>query len=299
MGPRGEPKPFADNDAPASGMWLADCLNRALWKKSLLETAPSALAASLVLFAFSWLYIWLMSHLNTEVWSGLLNFMPQFIQPILSVPLQDLTTAVGKNSLLFVDGVTVFTSVAWAISRGSDAVSGELSRGTMELLLAQPLRRTALLAVQALVTTLGSLLMACGLLLGTCLGLLTVHPDLTPDLLRYAPAVLNVFAMTFCLTGITTLISACDSERWRTIGFACGFFIVSLLIKLVARFWPPGAWLIYCTFLGGFNPHQLVLKPDQVWMLTWQFNAPLLGLGLLGYFAAAVVFSRRDLPPPL
>ena len=49
----------------------------------------------------------------------------------------------------------------FAIARGSDVVSGELGRGTLEMLLAQPVSRLQVLYTQAAVT-LVCLLLLCG-----------------------------------------------------------------------------------------------------------------------------------------
>ena len=45
---------------------------------------------------------------------------------------------------MYVHPLVLFSAVIWAIMRGSDCVSGEIGRGTMEMLLAQPVRRTSL-----------------------------------------------------------------------------------------------------------------------------------------------------------
>lgn len=68
----------------------------------------------------------------------------------------------------------LFATTIWAVGRGSDTVSGEIGRGTMEMLLAQPVRRLLVLATQGAVTTIGSAILATAVLLGTCTGLATV-----------------------------------------------------------------------------------------------------------------------------
>ncbi|MFO0947626.1 MAG: ABC transporter permease subunit [Planctomycetota bacterium] len=39
------------------------------------------------------------------------------------------------------------------MTRGSDAIAGEIDRGTMEVLLAQPIRRSTIIVTHAVVTT--------------------------------------------------------------------------------------------------------------------------------------------------
>ena len=51
--------------------------------------------------------------------------------------------------------IVILCIVIWCISRGSDVVSGELGRGTLEMVLSQPVSRTRLLLSHALVSILG------------------------------------------------------------------------------------------------------------------------------------------------
>ena len=104
--------------------------------------------------------------------------------------------------------------------------------------------------------------------------------------------------MTFCFTGITTLVSSWNRDRWRTISLAGGFFILSLILKFVGRMWAAGGWLRYLTFLSLFEPQELILVPSPGGWPGLRYDAILVLLGLLSYAAAAVIFWRRDIPAP-
>ena len=104
--------------------------------------------------------------------------------------------------------------------------------------------------------------------------------------------------MVFCLTGITTLVSACGRDRWRTVLWSGGFFVVSLVIELIARMWPEAPQLNYLTFLSLFQPQKLILmKGASLWTAIGG-DVKLVGLGLLCYAAAGVVLWHRDIPGP-
>jgi hypothetical protein len=62
------------------------------------------------------------------------------------------------------------------------------------------------------------------------------------------------------------------------------------------------------TFLTYFEPQLLAYRfwpqvmardPSGSWEIVLVYNGVLLVLGLVGYFAAAIIFCRRDLPAPL
>ena len=96
-----------------------------------------------------------------------------------------------------------------------------------------------------------------------------------------------------------TCVSAFDRFRWRTIGIMGGFYVVALLLKLVARMAPEWGWVGYGSVLTAFEPQALVSKPDEALALLGRQAGALLGLGLAGYIVGGVAFARRDLPAPL
>ena len=71
------------------------------------------------------------------------------------VDLDQLLTFPGRIAIFFVEPAVLFIVCLWAIARGSDVVSGEVDRGTMEMLLAQPVSRLLILKTQAAVTVSG------------------------------------------------------------------------------------------------------------------------------------------------
>ncbi len=273
-------------------------MNRALWIKALTDTWRHLLASVAILTLFAWLFVWLMSQFRVGGFGLILNLLPGFVQTMVGVPLEKLATPIGQLSIVYVHVVTLLVCVGWALGRGSDSVSGEIGRGTMDLVLSLPVWRVTVLAAPAVVTALGSVLLAASVHLGTMLGLACVHFEHPPAPAAFLPGSINLFCMTFCFTAITTLVSSWGRDRWATIGIAGGFFIFSLILKLVARMWPLGKWLFDLSFLTPFEPQELILMPNFGGRTAVQYDLTLLGLGLACYVAAAVIFGRRDIPGP-
>ena len=276
-------------------------MNRALWSQAFADARAMLAWTCALLFCFHWLFVWLSSKIDLGAMSMFLVALPQELQRVSPIPMSDIATPAGRVGLAYVDPVAIIAATAWGIARGSDAVSGQVGRGTMEMLLAQPLRRTSVLAVQAIVTSFGAVLLGFHSWLGTCVGLRTValpgDVAISPSL--YVPAAANLAGLAFFMAGFTTLLSAFDRYRWRTIGLASGFYVVSLILKLIARMAPGWERLIYASFLGAFEPLLFVNHPHDGWRLAAEYIGLQVGLGLAAYLVAAIVFCRRDLPAPL
>lgn len=271
----------------------------ALWRKAAVEAWRQFAVSALVLWLFGWLFVWLMSQFRTGAISKLLHLLPDFVGRLAGVPLADLATPTGRLSVLYVHAVTMVVLVGWALGRGSAPISGEIGRGTMDLLASLPIRRTSIVVASATVTTLGTLLLVLALWLGQGMGLATVALEEPVALWPFLPGALNLAAMIFCLTAITTLFSSWDRDRWHTILCVGGVFTLSAILKMVARLWAAGAWLRYLSFLTPFEPQRLILAaPEEAARLAWQYDAILVGLGLAAYLAAGAIFWWRDIPQP-
>ena len=286
-------------------------MRRALWSKSFRDCAALLIALSVLLFVFNILFVWMSSHIKLAIdfkdvpgvfkvaLSSILKNMLSGFEKLSGVPFDDVATREGLLALAYVDPIVLFAFVVWGIGRGSDAISGPLGRGTMEMIVAQPVSRVAILMPQIAATTVGCFLMALACWLGTCVGVAIVPLEEPVRLMPFLPAAANLFGLGFFLAGFTTFVSSLDTYRARTIGIAAGFFIVQLMIKIVGRMADGWEWLLGCTFLGAFEPQLLVRDWPTAGLLLAQYSVALLGLGLVGYVAAGLIFARRDLPAPL
>jgi ABC-2 type transport system permease protein len=249
---------------------------------------------------FPWLFLWLSAQIPMLAFQDvLLQAIPKDWQRLSGVPFSDVATHAGRVALAFVDPVVVLAATVWGITRGSDAVSGQLERGTMELLLAQPVRRRALWVTQALATTAAAACL-CGVLALSVCAAVAYGPwagKVEPG--RFLLPVANVFGLMVCLAGISACVSAADSYRWRTIGVMSGFYVFSLLAKLVGRMSGAFGWVGYLSFLNAYEPQRLVGDAAASWTNLLVYDGILLGVGGVAYVIGGVIFCRRDLPAPL
>src|SRR5262245_60431688 len=118
-------------------------MNRALLAKSVRDGYLLLAALAIFLFCFAWMQIWVGSMISVPAFTQFLtNALPQRFERLSAVPFSEMATPAGRIAVIYVHPLVLFSALAWSIARGSDCVSGEISRGTMELLLAQPIRRS-------------------------------------------------------------------------------------------------------------------------------------------------------------
>lgn len=265
-----------------------------------------------LLFFFPWVFLWVSGKISLPAFSNFLtSALPREWQKVWGVPFSQVATPDGRAALVFVHPLIVFSAVIWTVARGSDCVSGEIGRGTMEMLLAQPVRRTTVYATQAIVTIVGSALLAIAVWCGTALGLHAGQLYEHVPAALYIPPSINLFAFMVCLGGMTALVSSFDSVRWRTIGLMAGWYVFSTVLAVVSQISDRWSWLGNASFLSAYKPQSMVARSDEAWSLLAYQNSAITGLGLGGdvivlfalgcacYVAGAVVFNRREIPAPL
>jgi len=321
-------------------------LNAALLKKCLLEVRLLFAASFVLIFAFCFVRVFIVASLELTDFAAIVERLWDKWGKFSAVPLSHLLSYTGRIALAFDEPIVVFTVSIFAISRGSDAISGELNRGTLELLLAQPVSRLQVLASQAVVTIGCLALLSLATWGGTWAGIqaTTVKERVPPPKLKlpFLPAVplpvqsnekietpmrdkvdpavfwpgsLNLFCLGLAVAGVSTLASACDRYRWRTIGIVASLYIVSMILKILGMAFERLVWLKDLSLFTAYEPQKFISiaarSPEDTWSFTrlaengivelgpLSYNGILLGIAAAGYIAAAVVFHRRDLPAPL
>ena len=230
----------------------------------------------------------------------------QIIQAIMGGEGIRIDHAADMISISYVHPLTIFILSIWAIGRASGAIAGEIDRGTMELLLAQPLRRRqvifAHLAVDGVAIPVICLSIWAGTWLGTALvGFIgNANPSLALDPWNFGPGLVSVALLLFALSGLTMWLSAAGRFRWRVLGLAVMVALVQFLVNLIGQLWDPAAPLRPLTVFYYYQPQPMILRAD--WYAdhaTWLHLAVLAAVGIIGYAGALAVFCRRDLPAPL
>ena len=272
----------------------------ALWRKTINDSWLLTVAAGALVFVFSLLYVFMGSQFEDDPLTQMLDLLPDIFTKVTPIPPKDLVTPLGRVAGMLIDPTMILTLSLWAVARGSDAVSGEINRGTMEMLLAQPVRRYQIVLVQAIVSTIATALLSALIIVGVWLGWMFAGYKGDAPLEVFSRGIVNLFAVNFCIVGVTTLLSSFDRYRWRTLALGGGFVIVQLIIKVLSRLRESFEWMRSLTIFGAYEPWPLIAaKPDEFAELWLRYNGSLLAIGLATFVLATIIFCRRDIPAPL
>jgi ABC-2 type transport system permease protein len=165
-----------------------------LLRKLLRDVRVSLLVVALLLGAFQLLWAHIMARILGKLspffntLAGLGGLTPKDIENVLfEGPGKIMRTIIGGDrvvldgamdllSIGYVHPLMIILFCIWAIGRAAGAIAGEIDRGTMELLLAQPLARSRLILAHLLLDVITIPLLCLSLWAGNFIGAWAVTP---------------------------------------------------------------------------------------------------------------------------
>ncbi len=108
----------------------------------------------------------------------------EVVRTLMGGKMLALDNAMDMLSVGYVDPLVLVLFCVWAIGRAAGAIAGEIDRGTMELLLAQPLPRRRLLLAHLLVDALTIPVLCLSMWAGNWLGAWWIGPVIQVEQLQ-------------------------------------------------------------------------------------------------------------------
>ena len=324
-----------------------------LVRKLLRDIRWPLLVVWLILFTFSALWVKIAHSVTTEIapffntlgeLAKIGNVKETYDKVVFAGPGKVSQAVLGGSNINFnnpldflavqmLHPVVMVLACLWGIGRAAGAISGELEKGTMELLLSQPVPRDRLIFAHLIVDLLAIPLICTAPVLGTQFGLWVVgefvvdystiakaglpgvDPKRAVETLKFSAlgqwgAVVGLMALMFAISGLTMLFSACGRSRWRVIGWAVLTILIMFILNVLGQIWVDIAFLRPLSVFYYYQPQNIWLHNQ--WLLdlgeVWNGGQPmfqipaiplLFAVGTAGYLAALRVFTKRDLPSPL
>jgi ABC-2 type transport system permease protein len=307
-------------------------MNAVLLRKLLRDIRLPLVVVALLLCAFECLWAKITQRITEEILPTVTQHLPlevlmdvvfkgpgQLIQTLMGGEMIDLTRARDVLTIGYVHPLVQTILAVWAVGRASGAIAGEIDRGTMELLLAQPLARVRVVLAHFAVDLVTIPLLSASMWAGTWLGVAIfgqidgtssgARGALHIDPMFLLPALPNVAVLLFALSGITMWLSAAGRFRVRVMGAAVLLTLLQFLVNVIGQLWDAVAPLRPFTVFYYYQPQQILLQHRwtvdlaQPWRLSGHLPvnviAVLAAVGVVGYAGALWTFCRRDLPAPL
>jgi ABC-2 type transport system permease protein len=179
--------------------------------------------------------------------------------------------------------------IAVAVIAGTAAVAGEESNGTLELLMAEPLTRRAMILWKAVALGLFIVIISATWFAGIVLGrLLIAEFDL--GYLRMLEGTILMILLVWFFLAMSMLASAALPSRAAAAATVTAGIVLAYFANILATLLESAAFVADLTPFGWADYVAVLLRGTQ-----WMESGLLLGFTLLFVAGAALAFERRDI----
>ena len=282
-------------------------IDRMLIRKFIGQSSLLFSALAVTLFAFGWVRVWVVKLLDMGQFQTILEQFRDY-EKFAPIEFDALFTYSGRVGMTFDEPIVILCTVVWCIARGSDVVSGELGRGTLEMLLSQPVSRARFLLSHAVVSIGGLIALCLALWAGMGVGVhATTLTEVVPppsvrvpffgfelpltddapveqsfpmsdrvDLRTYSSSVFHLFAFGFFLLGLSACFSSLDRYRWRTIGAVMTVYVIQLIMYGLGKAAESLSFLQSMSFFNCYKPQRMtsLVRDGDLWS-PWNLSLPI------------------------
>ena len=269
-------------------------INQAIFWKTTRDSASLIVASSLGITGFVVLFVWAMVDMGQELMAFLsqLGFLKRIFEFSFGIDVSGEVSITILLAVCFTHALVLMLSWATVIATTTRVTAGEIERGTADLLLTLPVRRSEVYLSTTLVWLLASLLLALCPLAGLWIGLQIIETEEVVLTSRFVKPAFNFFFLLIAIGGISSLISSCIDRRGLAVATVVGVLVVSVVLNFVEPFIPLIQRIRFLGLLNYFRP------VDVVRLGQWPVMemAVLLALGIACWTIGLIVFCRKDIP---
>lgn len=269
-------------------------MNAGLLRKTLRDTWLLLVLATLALFIFEIVFSIAIQYSISDM-RHYMRRMPPFLKQLLTILAgADISNYLTPSGLMSIGFSHPFLhAVIWAFSIAyvTRVLVGEVDRGTADLLLALPMRRSTVFG------TLTALWAGCGLLLVTApwLGAWFAQSALGKgpfDLPRLAIVCVNMYAVYLAIGCLAMPFSAALSRRGVAVGIIVALLLASFVLNFLSSFWSPAQQVAFLGVLDYYKPLPIIATGQ--W--PWRQMGILVAAAAVGWCVGLGLFARRDIP---
>lgn len=220
----------------------------------------------------------------TELWDR----YPESIKKAFGASI-NFGTFDGFMTLEYFAQMWVIVMAAYAISVATGSLAGEIEKGTMELLLGQPISRRAIVVTRHLYFSLGLIVLIAATMAPIIIG----APFAGGDISYRGLAALSLQAFLFygAIGSIAFFFSASFSSRGRALFASLGILIASYALDLLSKFSDFVNHFHRLSLFSYYDPYRYVHDVS----FAWGDLAVLAAISVFFTTGAVVWFERRDI----
>ncbi len=269
-------------------------INGAIFWKTVRDSAVMLVACAVGLIAFVVLFTWAMLNMGAQVLKFIaeMPWLSKLFEVAFGINVTGEVSLTILFAICFTHAVVFMLSWSFVIATTTRVTVGEIERGTADLLLTLPVRRSEVYASTTLPWMLAIVMLAFCPLVGVWIGTLIFETDEVVEVGRYAKPAWNAVFLMWAIGGISSLASSLIDRRGPAIGTVVAVVLVSAVLSFIEPFIEVVKRIRFISLLNYFRPVDVVR--ENQWPVVEM--TVLFGIGLVGWLVGLMIFCRKDIP---
>jgi ABC-2 type transport system permease protein len=264
-------------------------LLRSVFLKTVRDLRWPVLWAGLGLGILGAYFMWIYESFTTALdFQEILDAFPPAIKALIGGAVIDISSPTGFLNMELFPLMLPLVLGGFAIALGSGATAAEESRGTLDVLLSEPIQRWRVVTEKVLAMVIATAAVALALFVGIELGCALGGISVAVDRVAGGLVVATLLALVF--GGIALSLACWTGNRALAIGLTGAILVIAYFINALAPL------VDSLDRIQGISPFYYYLDGDPLRNgVNWAHAGILAGAALVFYVLALVGFERRDL----
>jgi ABC-type transport system involved in multi-copper enzyme maturation permease subunit len=172
-----------------------------------------------------------------ENFGGLMKIVPRSITTLFGGDYLDILSVSGFLAYAFTHPLNLLLLCTPPIALASRTATGGAEDGRTDLILSQPVSRTAVFLERLGAGAICSAILVLCMWLGHLAGITLIDLPETPDHLPFVFCAVNALFFVLSIQGIAFLAAAVSRVRGTAVGIAIGILAAMFFLRLAAGFW--------------------------------------------------------------
>lgn len=227
---------------------------------------------------------------NVRTFLSFLNMLPSIVKTALGGDMLQSGSTAALLTIGYQHPFVMFLCMLFAVGVPTGLLTGEVQRGTMELILSRPVTKVQVYLCACVLTLAGMFGLVLVMFFGTFAAVHIYHFDPPIPLDMFFRIAINGGLLASTFGAFALLCAATFGRLYAALGAAVAFLTLNYFVALVSEWWPSIRFLRRTTLFYFIYYSDLLSE----WPLR---NMVILAVILLTAAAiGAIIWHRRDLP---
>jgi ABC-2 type transport system permease protein len=227
---------------------------------------------------------------NVRTFLAFLNVLPSIVKTAIGGEMLQSGSMPALLTIGYQHPFVMFLLMLFAVGVPAGLLTGEVQRGTMELILSRPVTKTQIYLCACILTLAGMFALVIVMYLGTVVAVNVYEFSEPIPLDRFLRIAVNAGLLASTFGAFALLCAASFARLYSAVGISVAFLSLNYFVAIIAEWWPR-MWFLRRATLFYFVYYSDLWSGWPLGNMGW-----LAAILLVTVIIGGIIWHHRDLP---